>query len=44
MNKPAVQAATVEKMSSQDAFIMDNGDYIYFYLANQVPDTFIQNV
>ena len=44
MSKPPVQAATVEKMKSTDAYLLDNGEYIFFYLGNRVPDSFIQNV
>ena len=44
MSKPPVQAATVEKMKSTEAYLLDNGEYIYFYLGNRVPDSFIQNV
>jgi hypothetical protein len=44
MSKPQVQAATVEKMKSTEAYLLDNGEYIYFYLGNRVPDSFIQNV
>jgi hypothetical protein len=44
MSKPSVQAATVEKMKSTEAYLLDNGEYIYFYLGNRIPDSFIQNV
>lgn len=44
MHKPQVQAATVEKLSSKEAYLLDNGEFIYFYLGNQVPDSFVQNV
>ena len=44
MSKPPVQAATVEKMKFAEAYLLDNGEYIYFYLGNRIPDSFIQNV
>ena len=44
MVKPQVLPATVEKMKSTDAYLLDNGEFIFFYLGNRVPDTFIQNV
>jgi hypothetical protein len=44
MHKPNCQPATVEKLSSQEAYILDNGEMIYFYLGQQVPESFIQNV
>lgn len=44
MTKPPCQAATLEKLGSKDAYIIDNGEYIFLYLGNQVDDSFIQNV
>lgn len=31
----------MEKIGSKDAYIVDNSEYIYLYLGNQVDDTFI---
>lgn len=41
MLKPACVPATMEKLSSKEAYLIDNGEYIYFYLGNQVDDDFI---
>jgi hypothetical protein len=42
--KPQCIAATVEKMTLQDALIIDNGEYIFFYIGSQVPDSFINSI
>ncbi len=34
----------MERLGTKDAYVIDNGEYIYFYLGNQIDDTFIQNV
>jgi hypothetical protein len=44
MTKPNCHPATLEKLDSKNAYILDNGDYLYLYLGNQVSDTFIYNV
>ncbi len=44
MSKPACHPATLEKLGSKDAYLIDNGDYLYLYLGNQVSDSFIYNV
>ena len=44
MTKPQCYPATLEKLGSKDAYLIDNGEYIYLYLGNQVSDTFIYNV
>jgi hypothetical protein len=44
MTKPTCYPATLEKLDSKNAYILDNGDYLYLYLGNQVSDTFIYNV
>ena len=44
MTKPLCYPATLEKLGSKDAYLIDNGEYIYVYLGNQVSDTFIYNV
>lgn len=44
MTKPNCHPANLEKLDSKNAYILDNGDYLYLYLGNQVSDTFIYNV
>lgn len=44
MTKPNCYPASLEKLDSKNAYILDNGDYLYLYLGNQVSDTFIYNV
>ena len=44
MTKPNLYPASMEKLGSKDAYIMDNGEYIFLYLGNQVSDNFIYNV
>ena len=44
MSKPLCYPASMEKLGSKDAYLVDNADYVYLYLGNQVDDTFIQNV
>jgi len=44
MTKPNCYPTTLEKLDSKNAYILDNGDYLYLYLGNQVSDTFIYNV
>lgn len=44
MIKPYVHAAALEKLGSKDAYIIDNGEYIYLYIGNQVDDSFVKNV
>ena len=41
MTKPQCYPASLEKMGSRDAFLIDNGQYIYLYLGNQVKDEFV---
>lgn len=36
--------ATLEKLAHNDAFIVDNGDYIFFYIGNYVSEEFVQQV
>lgn len=44
MNKPACIPASMERLGTKDAYVIDNGEYIFLYLGNQVDDVFIQNV
>ena len=44
MLKPLCYAAALEKLGSHDAYVIDNGEYIFFYIGNQVDESFIQNV
>lgn len=44
MTKPQCFPATQEKLAPKDAFLIDNGAYLYLYLGSQVQDSFIQNV
>lgn len=44
MQKPLYQIASLEKLGNSDAYIIDNSEYIYLYIGNQVDDSFIQNV
>lgn len=44
MTKPQCFPATLEKLDSQNAYLLDNADYLYLYLGNQVSDSFIYNV
>ena len=44
MVKPPCVAASLDKLGSKDAFVVDNGEYLYLYLGNQVPDRFVQEV
>jgi hypothetical protein len=44
VTKPECRPASLEKLDSRHAYLMDNGDYLYLYLGNQVPDGFIQSV
>jgi len=34
MSKPNCYPATLSKLSSKDAFVIDNGEYIFLYLGN----------
>jgi len=34
MTKPACYPATLEKLGSKHAYVIDNGEYIYLYLGN----------
>jgi hypothetical protein len=38
MQKPICVPASMEKMGSKDAYVIDNGEYIFLYLGNQVDD------
>ena len=44
MTKPVACPASFEKLGSKDAYLIDNADYIFLYIGNQVDDSFIQNV
>lgn len=44
MLKPPCNAASLEKLGSKDAYLIDNGEYIFLYIGNQVDDTFVYNV
>jgi protein transport protein SEC24 len=44
MSKPNCYPATLSKLGSKDAYVIDNGEYIFLYIGNQVPDNFIYNV
>jgi len=44
VTKPECRPASLEKLDSRHAYLMDNGDYLYLYIGNQVPDAFIQCV
>ena len=44
MVKPNCLPAAMEKLGLNEAYLIDNGDYIYFYVGNQVDDSFIQYV
>lgn len=44
MTKPNCSAAAMEKLGSKDAYVIDNSEYIFLYLGNQVDDSFIGNV
>jgi hypothetical protein len=41
MVKPACVPATLEKLGHNEAYIVDNGDYIFFYIGNYVNEDFI---
>ena len=41
MTKPNAFPAALEKLGQKDAYVIDNADYIYLYLGQQVPDEFI---
>ena len=44
ITKPECRPATLEKLGSKNAYLIDNSEYIYLYLGNQVDDNFIYNV
>ena len=44
MIKPPCVPATLEKLGHNEAYIVDNGEYIFFYIGNYVNEDFIQNV
>ncbi len=44
MLKPQCYAAGMDKLGSKDAYVIDNGEYIFLYLGNQVDSTFVYNV
>ena len=44
MTKPICLPAAMERLGSKDAYVIDNGEYLFLYLGNQVDDSFIQNV
>ena len=44
MTKPICVPAAMERLGSKDAYVIDNGEYLFLYLGNQVDDSFIQNV
>lgn len=41
MQKPMLTHAQLEKLGHADAYIIDNSEYIYFYIGNKVDDSFI---
>lgn len=44
MQKPFAQIASLEKLGHQDAYLIDNSEYIYLYIGHKVDDNFIYNV
>lgn len=42
--KPKVLTASFEKIQREDAYILDNGEYINFFVCSMVPDEFVQQV
>ena len=44
MVKPRVLAGRLEKLTKQDAYVMDNGEYINLLIQSQVPEQFTQEV
>jgi len=41
MAKPRILAGRLEKVTKQDAYVMDNGEYINLLIQSQVPDQFV---
>jgi hypothetical protein len=44
MVKPKVIAARQDKISSQDAYLMDNGEYLNLFIGGHISDNFAQEV
>lgn len=44
VTKPDCLPATMEKLDTRHAYLIDNGEYLFLYLCSQVKDDFIQNV
>lgn len=44
MVKPRLLAGRLEKLTKQDAYVMDNGEYINLLIQSQVPEQFVQEV
>lgn len=42
--KPKVLNASFDKIVREEAYILDNGDYINFFVCSMVPDEFVQQV
>ena len=42
--KPKVIPALLEKITTEDVYIMDNGEYLNIFIANEVNPRYIQDV
>lgn len=42
--KPKVLTASFEKIQREEAYILDNGEFINFFVCSMVPDEFVQQV
>jgi hypothetical protein len=44
VTKPDCRPASLEKLESRHVYLIDNSEYLYLYIGNQVPDKFMQTV
>ena len=42
--KPKVLPGRLDKLTNQDAYVMDNGEYINLFICSEIPEVFAQEV
>jgi hypothetical protein len=42
--KPKIYPGRLDKLTNQDAYVMDNGEYINLFICSEIPEVFAQEV